>query len=632
MSAVSVSESGVRPILADAVDLARRALLELEPLGVGAHLGVIAEDESAATHRFEATLPGYRGWQWAVVVAAPPEADYATVSESALLPGPEALVAPEFVPWEQRVRPGDLAPGDLLAPPADDPRLVPGYVATGDPAVDEVAYEIGFGRTKVMSREGRAEAAERWYAEYGPDAEMAKAAPATCGSCGFYLPLAGALRAAFGVCGNAMGADGRVVHVAYGCGAHSDTEAPTGGGSPLYEAYDDAAIEVIPLEKGRARAAEADTPAGGGRHRAAEASSASAAAEQAEDATGTAEVRADAADLAVAEGAAPAEGAAVGESVVPPAQDDAATDDLAGAEHILGGEGLAAGGATSENTAVPEENATAGAGTGIGQSADRTATAGPEVTEPDAAGVGEIDSAAVAAESGVPSAGREVPSADDVAEPPTVHDTTSAAADASSVAAQGEPRGTVDDAASPALRTGDAADTPAATDESGPAAVVAASVDTQSTGSSSDSAVGTESSPAEQVTAATESAVGSDSSETQPSEPRTPASGLSGTSVDDAALPVTDDREPGSVSPQSDPVTDVEQPSADSDPVQSSGTGSSASEAEASSAAVPGAPETSATDSPVQAGTGNAGAAPGTTVGDEPGSEARPEFQSSPRI
>ncbi|WP_325097995.1 DUF3027 domain-containing protein [Nocardia gipuzkoensis] len=648
MSAVSVSESGVRPILADAVDLARRALLELEPLGVGAHLGVIAEDESAATHRFEATLPGYRGWQWAVVVAAPPEADYATVSESALLPGPEALVAPEFVPWEQRVRPGDLAPGDLLAPPADDPRLVPGYVATGDPAVDEVAYEIGFGRTKVMSREGRAEAAERWYAEYGPDAEMAKAAPATCGSCGFYLPLAGALRAAFGVCGNAMGADGRVVHVAYGCGAHSDTEAPTGGGSPLYEAYDDAAIEVIPLEKGRARAAEADKPAGGGRHRAAEASSASAAAEQAEDATGTAEVRADAAvaeDLAVAEGAVVvedaaaveeagvAEDAAVAESVVSPAQDDAATDDLAGAEHVGGAEGPAAGGAASENAAVPEANATAGAASvpGIGQSADRTATAGPEVTEPDAAGVGEIDSAAVAAESSVPSAGREAPSADDVAEPPTVHDTTSAAADASSVAAQGEPRGRVDDAASPALRTGDAADTPAATDESGSAPVVAASVDTQSTGSSSDSAVGTESGPAEQVTAPTESAVTSGSSETQPSEPRTTASGLSGTSVDDAALPVTDDREPGSVSPQSDPVTDVEQPSADSDPVQSSGTGSSASEAEASSAAVPGAPETSATDSPVQAGTGNAGAAPGTTVGDEPGSETRPEFQSSPR-
>ncbi len=235
--------------MADAVDLARRALLELEPAGVGAHLGVAAEDDSAATHRFEATLPGYRGWQWAVVVAAPPEADYATVSESALLPGPDALVAPDFVPWDQRIRPGDLAPGDLLAPAPNDPRLVPGYVANGDPAVDEVATEIGLGRTQVLSLEGREMAAERWYGEFGPDTEMAKAAPSTCGLCGFYLPLAGSLRAAFGVCGNAMGADGHVVHAAYGCGAHSDTVAPTGGGSPLYEAFDDAAVELIPAEE-----------------------------------------------------------------------------------------------------------------------------------------------------------------------------------------------------------------------------------------------------------------------------------------------------------------------------------------------------------------------------------------------
>ncbi|WP_433599885.1 DUF3027 domain-containing protein [Nocardia sp. CA-135953] len=257
MSAVSVSQSGVRPILADAVDVARRALLELEPTGVGPHIGVTGEDEAAATHRFEATLAGYRGWQWAVVVAAPPDAQYATVSESALLPGPDALVAPDFVPWEQRIRPGDLAPGDLLAPPADDPRLVPGYVASGDPAVDEVALEIGLGRTKVLSREGREEAAERWYSEYGPETDMAKAAPSTCGRCGFYLPLAGALRSAFGVCGNAMGANGHVVHAEYGCGAHSDVEVPTGGGSPLYEAFDDAAFDVIPVEALRKPAPEA---------------------------------------------------------------------------------------------------------------------------------------------------------------------------------------------------------------------------------------------------------------------------------------------------------------------------------------------------------------------------------------
>lgn len=248
----------MRPLLANAADLARAALAGQDPGAVGEHLGVTAEDDgTAATHRFAAVLPGYRGWQWAVVVAAAPGADYATVSELALLPGPGALRAPDWVPWEQRVRPGDLAPGDLLAAPPEDPRLVPGYVANGDPEIDELALETGLGRRQVLSQEGRAEAAERWFAgDFGPSSEMARSAPASCGTCGFFLPVAGSLRAAFGVCANAFAADGRVVHAAYGCGAHSDTELPAGAGSPRYAAFDDAAVEVIANSELRAAVAE----------------------------------------------------------------------------------------------------------------------------------------------------------------------------------------------------------------------------------------------------------------------------------------------------------------------------------------------------------------------------------------
>jgi hypothetical protein len=244
------TDSAIRPVLAGAVDLARAALLEMNETAVGAYLGVTFEDATAATHRFEAVLPGYRGWQWAVVVAAAPDADHATVSESALLPGPDALVAPDWVPWDRRVRPGDLSPGDLLAPPPGDRRLSPGYVATGDPEIDEVALQLGLGRQQVLSREGRDDAAQRWFdGDFGPDADMAKAAPSTCGLCGFYLPLAGALHAGFGVCANELSADGRVVHAGYGCGAHSDTAAPSGAGSPAYEAYDDASVEVVEVER-----------------------------------------------------------------------------------------------------------------------------------------------------------------------------------------------------------------------------------------------------------------------------------------------------------------------------------------------------------------------------------------------
>ncbi|MCK8673523.1 DUF3027 domain-containing protein [Rhodococcus sp. HM1] len=251
------SAEAVRPVLADAVDIARAALDELGEGGIGPHLGVTAENDCAATHRFVADLPGYRGWQWAVVVAAAPESDHVTVSELALLPGPDALIAPEWLPWSERIRPGDLGPGDLLAPAPGDPRLVPGYVETGDPEVDETALEIGLGRRQVMSLEGRLDAAQRWFEAYGPDTEMAKAAPSTCMLCGFFLPLAGSLHAAFGVCGNEFAADGHVVHAQYGCGAHSDTTLPTGAGSPRFDAYDDAAVEIITV----AAPAESDTAA-----------------------------------------------------------------------------------------------------------------------------------------------------------------------------------------------------------------------------------------------------------------------------------------------------------------------------------------------------------------------------------
>ncbi len=236
----------VASVLTGAVDQARAAVAEFSgPDAGGDYLGVGYEDPNAATHRFLAHLPGYQGWQWAVVVAAYAGADHATISEVVLVPGPTALMAPPWVPWERRVQPGDLSPGDLLAPGKDDPRLVPGYSASGDPQVDEIAAEVGFGRRWVMSAWGRAEAAQRWHdGDYGPDSAMARSTKRVCRDCGVFLPLAGALGAMFGVCGNELSADGHVVDKHYGCGAHSDTPAPGGSGSPMYDPYDDGVLDI----------------------------------------------------------------------------------------------------------------------------------------------------------------------------------------------------------------------------------------------------------------------------------------------------------------------------------------------------------------------------------------------------
>ncbi len=114
---------GLAAVLRGAADQARAAVVEFSgPEAVGDYLGVSYEDGNAATHRFIAHLPGYQGWQWAVVVASYSGADHATISEVVLVPGPTALLAPDWVPWEQRVRPGDLSPGDLLAPAKDEIR------------------------------------------------------------------------------------------------------------------------------------------------------------------------------------------------------------------------------------------------------------------------------------------------------------------------------------------------------------------------------------------------------------------------------------------------------------------------------------------------------------------------------
>ncbi|ALG83800.1 hypothetical protein ACH46_03865 [Gordonia phthalatica] len=270
MSVAIDSGAPANSALVDAVDFARDALVADGEVP-GEHLGARAEGDYAATHYFAAQVPGYRGWQWCVVVAGAPDSAGLTVSETVLLPGDDALLAPQWVPWVDRVAPGDLGPGDMLAAPEDDPRLVSGQIDTLDvdpvdrDQVGQVAAEIGLGRKRLLSFDGRADAAQRWYdGEYGPASPMARNARHSCGTCGFYLPIAGALHGAFGVCANELAADGRAVSADYGCGAHSDVRVAGGEGSPAYDAYDDGAVEVVTIVKpADASSSAADAPAEG---------------------------------------------------------------------------------------------------------------------------------------------------------------------------------------------------------------------------------------------------------------------------------------------------------------------------------------------------------------------------------
>jgi hypothetical protein len=292
---------------AQAVDLARAAAQEMAETGqVGPHRGIEVDGDRVVTHLFDCQDPAYTGWRWAITVARASRAKLVTVSEGVLLPGPDSLLAPDWVPWRDRVRPGDVGVGDLLPVGQDDERLVPAAVLEGDDGVldwdDSADWEGGQDllaamnlagtageapatggtatggtatggtvtgdsatgspaaaapadadaspapvRARVLSAIGRDETAARWYGgEHGPSTPLAHAAPAPCASCGFLVRLGSPLGRVFGVCANEYAPDdGKVVSLDHGCGAHSEAITPIGPFGTIAPVVDELGYDLV---------------------------------------------------------------------------------------------------------------------------------------------------------------------------------------------------------------------------------------------------------------------------------------------------------------------------------------------------------------------------------------------------
>jgi hypothetical protein len=102
-SAAAESITADETLLA-AVDVARAALIQITPADtIGEPVGHIVEDEHVLSLLFDCLMTGYPGWHWTVTLSRIDQDAAPTVLETELMPGNDALLAPEWVPWSDRL-------------------------------------------------------------------------------------------------------------------------------------------------------------------------------------------------------------------------------------------------------------------------------------------------------------------------------------------------------------------------------------------------------------------------------------------------------------------------------------------------------------------------------------------------
>ena len=116
-------------------EFARAAAAAGEPRNsVGAFVEVIEEGEDVYTYLFETKQKGYVGWRWSVTIFD--SADGPTVSEVLLMPGPDSLIAPNWIPWSERLADWKALQAELERQAAEEAALAAEEGDDGDDAED----------------------------------------------------------------------------------------------------------------------------------------------------------------------------------------------------------------------------------------------------------------------------------------------------------------------------------------------------------------------------------------------------------------------------------------------------------------------------------------------------------------
>ncbi|WP_404289294.1 DUF3027 domain-containing protein [Glutamicibacter arilaitensis] len=134
--------------LAEAVDVARNAIIEIAAeTEIGEYLGATPEGERLVTHRFVSQKSGYWGWTWFATLARVPRAKAKdlTVCEAGIVAGDDALLAPAWVPWAERLVKEEIEAAEAEANESKDEPATGGSATensdAGSNAADTAGYE-----------------------------------------------------------------------------------------------------------------------------------------------------------------------------------------------------------------------------------------------------------------------------------------------------------------------------------------------------------------------------------------------------------------------------------------------------------------------------------------------------------